>query len=695
MTQVRVLFGAAVFLAAFLLFLVEPMAARQLLPVLGGSASVWITCLVFFQTALLVGYLYAHWLAQRSRPVVLLLVIAAALASTIAWSTMHAVPFEGAAHPILTVFRVLGAYIGIPFIVLSATSPLLQAWWARSESGPIPYRLYALSNLASFLALALYPAVVEPNLNLHTQRLVWSAGFVAFALLLATLAFRMRNVPPIAAAAAADPDAQPASLADKLLWVLLPMGAAMQLSAITAYLTANVAAIPLLWVLPLGVYLLTLILAFQFRFTLPWGIIARIMVVLLGGLAYSLTQTGKGWPLWLTILFFLLELFFACFFCHSEAFRLRPARSSEATLFYLLFAAGGALGSFLIGIAAPLLSTYNLDLPITFLVMALLALAVNWRGAWNQRLLWIVASAAMVALVFMVRHAYKHDTTVATRNFYASLRVTQDLFSYPGATVRTLMNGSIQHGTQIFGTDELRRTPTTYYALNSGVGLALQYCCRAPAAADLTQPELAPTAQLAAPQVQRNIGVIGLGAGTIAAYGRAGDHIRFYEINPAVPPIARNVFSYIRDSAAQVDIVEGDARTSMASEPPQHFDVLVVDAFSGDAIPIHLLTAEALALYRKHLNPNGILAFHISNRHVDLAPPIVLLAQSAGMEARRFDVNEASGPGEYISTWMLVTADPQFFELPDIAPHAHIPATKPGLKLWTDDYSALLPVLRW
>jgi spermidine synthase len=206
---------------------------------------------------------------------------------------------------------------------------------------------------------------------------------------------------------------------------------------------------------------------------------------------------------------------------------------------------------------------------------------------------------------------------------------------------------------------------------------------------------LAPTAQLAAPQVPRNIGVIGLGAGTIAAYGRPGDHIRFYEINPAVPPIARNVFTYIRDSAAQVDIVEGDARNSLASEPPQQFDVLIVDAFSGDSIPIHLLTAEALALYRKHLAPNGILAFHISNRHVDLAPPIVLLAQSAGMEARRFTVDDPSGPGEYVSTWLLVSANPQFFELPDIAPHAHIAAPKPGLKLWTDDYSALLPVLRW
>ncbi|HEY3706852.1 MAG TPA: fused MFS/spermidine synthase [Terracidiphilus sp.] len=690
MSQVRLLFAAAVFLAAFLLFLVEPMAARQLLPILGGSASVWITCLVFFQTALLVGYLYAHWLAQRPRSIALLISIALAAGSAIAWSTMHGGELQGAAHPIGTVFRVLGTYIGLPFIVLSATSPLLQVWRARSESGPIPYRLYALSNLASFLALAAYPALVEPNLTLHMQRLVWSAGFVAFALLLATIAFRMRTVQPLPAPAATEPDAPAATTGDKLLWVLLPMGATMQLSAITAYLTANVAAIPLLWVLPLGVYLLTLILAFQFRFTLPWGIIARVMVVMLGGLAYSLTKTNAGWPLWLSILFFLIELFFACYFLHAEAFRLRPARSSQATLFYLLFAAGGALGSFLIGIAAPLLSDYNFDLPVTFLVTALLALVINWRGTWNQRLLWIVASAAMVVLVFMVRRAYTHDTKVATRNFYASLRVTQDLFSYPGATVRTLMNGSIQHGTQIFGTDDLRRTPTTYYARNSGVGYAMQYCCLAPAAgANGAEGAVGRTAGA-------NIGVIGLGAGTMAAYGRQGDHIRFYEINPAVPPIARNVFTYIRDSAAQVEIVEGDARNSLASEPPQNFDVLVVDAFSGDAIPVHLLTTEALALYRKHLTPKGILAFHISNRHVDLAPPIVLLAQSAGMEARRFNVDNPKDPGEYVSTWILVTADPQFFEIPDVAPHAHVVDALPkGLKLWTDDYSALLPVLHW
>jgi hypothetical protein len=352
---------------------------------------------------------------------------------------------------------------------------------------------------------------------------------------------------------------------------------------------------------------------------------------------------------------------------------MRPKRASEATLFYLLFAAGGALGSFLIGIASPVFFTLNLDLPITFMVTALLALAVNWRGAWSQRMLWIVASGAMLVLVFWVRAAYQHNTTVAVRNFYASLRVTED-HSYPGATLRTLLNGSIQHGTQIFGTDELRHTPTTYYAPGSGVGLALDNCCA-------NRP--------------RNIGVIGLGAGTLAAYGLPGDRIRFYEINPAVEPIARNAFTYIRDSAARVDIVAGDARTSLAAEGPQGFDVLVVDAFSGDAIPVHLLTREALDLYRRHLAPGGILAFHISNQHINLGPPIALLAESSGVEARLFSTVSNQTPGEFGSTWILVSANAAFFDQPKVAAHAIVPHLKPGLRVWTDDYSALLPVLRW
>jgi spermidine synthase len=675
MTRLRFLFASVVFLASFLLFLVEPMAGRQLLPALGGSAAVWITCLVFFQTALLFGYLYAHWLVRRPSFIVHLSLLLLAVVAAILWVLRSRLIENGAAHPILTVFSALSLSIGLPFLVLSSTSPLLQVWWARVETGKIPYRLYALSNVASLLALALYPSVIEPRFTLHAQRLTWCCGFAVFAILSTLLAVKTRSSTAGSPQAIDDDLSAPRSpRSHKLLWVLLPMSAAMQLSAVTSYITSNLAAIPLLWILPLAVYLLTLILAFQFRVRLPWGIIARFMVVMLGALAYSLTKANGTWPLWLSLLFFLVELFLACIFCHSAATGLRPQRASEATLFYLLFAAGGAIGSFLIGIAAPLLFDFNLDLPIAFLVTALLALAVNWRGPWSQRLLWVVASAAMLVLVFMVRHAYEQNTIVAERNFYASLRVSQDLFTYPGATVRTLMNGSIQHGTQIFGSNELRHTPTTYYAIDSGVGLALRFCCGSRT---------------------RNIGVIGLGAGTLAAYGHRGDHIRFYDINPAVPAIAQNVFTYLRESAAQIQIVEGDARTSLARESPQHFDVLVVDAFSGDAIPIHLLTTEALALYRRHLAPNGVLAFHISNRHVDLAPAIALLAASAGMQARRVSTNSTPQPGEYTSTWMLVTADPDFFAQPELSAVARLSERKPSLKVWTDDYSALLPLIRW
>jgi spermidine synthase len=679
MTPLRFLFASVVFLASFLLFLVEPIAARQLLPLLGGSAAVWITCLVFFQTALLLGYLCAHWLAQWRLFVVYLslqlLAVAAAVLSVLrSWLIEN-----GAAHPILTVFSVLSLSIGLPFLVLSATSPLLQVWWARIESGKIPYRLYALSNVGSLLALALYPSVIEPRFTLHAQRITWCCGFVVFAILSAVLAVKTRSASALSQAVTDEDLSVPrASRSHKLLWVLLPMGAAMQLSAVTSYITANVAPIPLLWILPLAVYLIALILAFQFRLQLPWSIIARVMVVMLAALAYSLTKANGGWPLWLSLLFFLLELFFACFFCHSAATGLRPQRASEATLFYLLFAAGGALGSFLIGIVAPLVFNYNLDLPITFLVTALLVLAMNWNSDWSQRLLWIVASTAMLVLVFWVRHAYERGTIVAVRNFYASLRVTQAPFTSPDATIRTLANGSIRHGTQIFRTsgasDELSRTPTTYYSSDSGVGLAIRFCCEG-------RP--------------RNLGVIGLGAGTLAAYGRPGDRIRFYDIDPAVPPIAQNTFTYIRDSAAQIQIVEGDARASLARESPQNFDVLVVDAFSGDAIPIHLLTTEALAIYRRHLAPHGILAFHISNMHIDLEPAIGLLAASAGMQARRVSTGSARLPGEFASTWMLMTADPSFFTQPELSAVAHLPESRPDIKVWTDDYSALMPLIRW
>ena len=671
----RLLFGGTVFLASFLLFLVEPIAAKQLLPVFGGSAAVWITCLVFFQTALLIAYLNAHWLAHRSHWILHFALLLMAAASAIAWSVKTVDLNNASHHPVSAIFAALGLSIGLPFLMLGATSPLLQVWLARLQTSGIPYRLFALSNLASLLALALYPTLIEPHFTLKAQRLIWCSGFAVFALVSAILAWRTRSATntPTQSTTANESSITPAPLTHKLLWVMLPMGAAMQLSAVTSYLTQNIAAIPLLWILPLAVYLITLILAFQFPRLLPRGILTRFLVVMLAGLGYMLSQIDVSVPLRIGLSFFLIEVFFACLFCHTEAYALRPQRASESTLFYLLFAAGGAIGSFLIGIASPLIFSFNYDLALTFFVTALLALAVTWSSGWPQRLLWATASALMLALVIMLHLANPRNTPIAVRNFYGSLRVRESLSAYPGTTMRTLTNGSIQHGTQIFS-PKLRKTPTTYYAEDSGVGLALRFCCQDHA---------------------RNIGVVGLGVGTIAAYGRPGDHIRFYEINPAVTPIAQNVFTYLRDSRAQIGIVEGDARTSLSQEQPQNFDVLVVDAFSGDAIPLHLLTTQAIDIYKRHLAPGGIIAFHISNSHVDLEPEIVKLAKSAGMDVRRVSSFENHDLGEFTATWMLLTSNPYFFTQPEVAIRIRKPVDASKAQVWTDDYSSLLPILRW
>ncbi len=690
MTRTRLLFASAVFLAAFLLFLVEPIVAKQLLPVLGGSAAVWITCLVFFQTALLCAYAYAHWLTRHPQWIGHLILLAVAIAFSGFWAFGAIDLSSGPEHPVTTIFLALSLWIGLPFLTLGATSPLLQFWWSRVEGEGIPYRLFALSNLASLLALGLYPTLIEPNFTLHTQRAVWFIGFLLFVLLASILTLRSRAATQSStlshaadAAQAAEAASLPASsFAHKMLWLLLPMGASMQLNTVTSYLTANIAPIPLLWILPLAVYLLTIIVAFEFPRLLPRSIVARLLAVMLASLGYMLSQVDVTLPLRIGVLFFLIELFVAGLFCHSEAYALRPQRASESTLFYLLFAAGGALGSFLAAIVFPFLFSFNYDLAITFFVTALLALACWWRAGWALRLLWSVASVMLLVLVFWLHIAYQRSTVVAVRNFYGTLRVKQT-YGYPGATLRTLTNGTIEHGTQMFGTDAQRKTPTTYYAQDSGIGLALRFCC------------LGPNGSSSIPGRPRTIGVIGLGAGTLAAYGQPGDRIRFYEINPAVVPIAQNVFTYIRDSGAQIDITGGDARTSLAHQAPQHFDVLAVDAFSGDAIPLHLLTVQALSLYRRHLAPGGIIAFHISNQHVDLEPAIALLAQNAGMHAVRVTSPPNDDRDEFKAIWMLLSDNAAFFAQPQVAAASHPIVFRPGLRLWTDDYSSLLPLLRW
>jgi hypothetical protein len=674
MSSTRLLYGTTVFLGAFLLFLVEPMAAKQLLPTLGGSSAVWLTCLVFFQVTLLLGYLYAHWItrcrASAWRQHVYLVTLGAAVVVLAAQRIFPATLNRSANHPVATIFSTLAYTIGLPFLLLGATSPLLQLWFLRAQGGSIPYRLFALSNAGSFLALLTYPFVVEPNLTLGFQRTLWSLGFVVYAVLCAILARQTRSAISTVETQGG-PNAPRIPASTRWLWFLLPMAAAMQLSAVTAHLTVNIAAIPLLWMLPLAAYLLTFILAFEFPNFYRRGVIVRLLVLMLASLGYAISKTDVSLPIGIAILFFLAECFLAGLFCHAETYALRPQRGSETTLFYLLIAAGGAAGTFFIGIASPLIFSANYDLAISFFVTAALAIAVTWQDGWPQRLLWSTATALLFFFAAMLHTAYARDAMVEVRNFYGSLRVKQTTTDQADPE-RMLLNGTIQHGTQIFAPN-LSRLPTTYYATDSGIGLSLRFCCDGRT---------------------RNIGVIGLGAGTLAAYGHRGDHIRFYEINPLVLPIAQNLFTYLRDSAAQITIADGDARTSLMREASQQFDVLAVDAFSGDAIPLHLLTNEAIALYKKHLAPDGVLAFHVSNQYLNLAPEIAQLAIAANMQSRLIESPGYEPTGSYRSTWVLLSNSPTFFQRPEISYAAEQTPTTPHLRAWTDDYSSLLPILQ-
>jgi predicted O-methyltransferase YrrM len=676
----RLLFGSAIFFSAFLLFLVEPLAAKQILPALGGSSAVWITCLVFFQLMLLVGYLYAHWLtrhfsraAQRNIHIAML---AIAFALLLARSHFHPASQNASAHPVAAIFMLLAASIGLPFLLLASTSPLLQVWLSWQQQSRIPYRLFALSNAGSLLALAAYPTLVEPHLTLRQQWTMWSAGFACYAVLSFLLAQKTYASTPVTVAAPEDEvtgNAELSSRRQQWLWFLLPMAAAMQLSAVTEHLTQNIAAIPLLWILPLAVYLLTLILAFDAPSLYRRWLIVRFLVVMLASLGYMMTKTDMTVAIGINILFFLLEVFVACYFCHAEVCALRPQRVSEATKFYLLLAAGGVTGTFFIGIACPYLFAANYDTAIAFAATAGLALAVTWRDGWAQRLLWSTSTILLCVLLGMLHTVYARDALIEIRSFYGSLRVTQTNSLPQAETVRTLLNGAVQHGIQWFS-PEFHRRPTTYYAEDSGAGLALEHCCTGRA---------------------RNIGVVGLGSGTLAAYGQPGDRIRFYEINPQVKTIAQNLFTFLRDSPAQISVSDGDARISLTQESPQRFDVLLVDAFSGDAIPIHLLTREAMALYQRHLAPGGVVAFHISNQYLDLAPEVALLATSANMQAKVVDSPANYERAELAASWVLVSSNTEFFQQPDIALAARTVPARAGLRLWTDDYSSLLPIMRW
>ena len=664
------LYAFTIFVSAFLLFQVQPVMARMILPWFGGSAAVWTICMLFFQITLLLGYLYAHWTTERLLPRVQARIHAGLLAASLlllpvipaaAWKP------AGPEDPTLRILCLLAATVGLPYFMLSTSGPLVQAWYVRRR-GAVPYRLYALSNIGSMLALLSYPVLVEPHLAARAQAQAWSGAYVLFVALTVGLALRRQTgADPETAASAPGPAPEGPPGRVRIAWMALPACASALLLAVTNHMTQNVAAIPFLWVLPLSLYLMSFIVCFDRETWYRRWLFIPLLAAALGGMAWSMLDI-ENISIKPLILLFSAGLFFACIVCHGELARLKP-HPRHLTSFYLMISLGGALGGLVVGLAAPYLLNGEYELPAILAACAVLAAALPFRTPLPRPLKWLGAAAATGIIVTLAVgvHTTVEDNRLRVRNFYGSLRV---LDSGGGReAVRRLLHGAIDHGEQYLSPERSRQA-TTYYGTNSGVGVAIRH---------FQSPG-------------QRMGFIGLGAGTLAAYGRRGDSYRFYEINPLVERIARTEFQYLRQSEAAVAVALGDARLSLEQEAPRQFSVLAVDAFSGDAIPVHLLTREAFQLYFRHLDPDGILAVHISNRYLDLQPVVEQAARSLGKETLTVESASDDDRDVFESTWVLVAGQP----FQDAAFKAAGVKAQAGrtIRTWTDEYSNLFQVLR-
>ena len=731
-------YAVTIFLSAFLLFQVQPMIGKMILPWFGGSAAVWSACLVYFQVSLLLGYLYAHGVSRlrpKRQAVVhtLLLVASLAMLPVIPSAVWKPV---ASGDPTLGIVGVLVATIGLPYLLLSTTGPLLQAWYVGVRPGAIPYRLFALSNLGSMLALLSYPVIVEPMLAARTQAWMWSGAYAVFALLCVGAAWKMSaRVKEAVQDARSEPADRPAWKL-YVFWILLAACPSALLLAVTTMLSQNVAPIPFLWVLPLAIYLLTFILCFESdRFY------SRIVFLpLLGSAVAAMSFTAYydlGNPhIRVAIPVFGAGLFLCAMACHGELARLKP-HPRYLTGFYLAVSFGGALGGLFVAIVAPHLFHDYVEFSILLVASVALMAVAAWKVRTEPasgRTVWILQAeavalgavalggdvifggdravmgviggcAAATAVVVIARRrqldpgvetwvvrggmlaltvwaavylGYKeHDDSqrfiLSERNFYGVLRVREQPDNEFQTGLRALIHGTIYHGSQI--TDpQYRRTPTTYYGPESGVGRAL-------AALKERGPVRA--------------GFIGLGAGVLASYGRGGDMFRFYEINPLDVKIANTQFTFLKDCPAHPQIAWGDARLSLEREPPQRFDVLAVDAFSSDSIPVHLLTREAFELFFRHLTPGGVLAVHVSNRYLNLIP--VVAGNGAALGKAVLLVRDDGEEQDYLdgSDWMLVSSDAALLQRP-VFQKGDVRSLKerPGFRDWTDDYSNLFQILK-
>lgn len=671
-----------IFLSAFLLFLVQPMMGRYVLPWFGGGPAVWSVCLLFFQTALLAGYAYSHWIASR-KPRTQGAVHLALLGLSLVFLPIH--PNAALWKPLTSgdpsgrILLLLLATVGGPYLLLSATGPLLQRWFTWGDAARSPWRLYALSNLGSFLALLSYPFAVEPFFRLDVQVWAWSGLYVAFVACCGVAAWRFRAVAEEpAAAASVSEDAAPSALTI-LFWLALSTTGSVLLVSTTNQISQEIAVNPFLWVAPLAIYLLTFVLTFESdrfykrgTFAVAAGILAPLgcMVPSLEGAITLRTQ----------LLLYLGALFVTCILCNGELARSRPS-PRYLTKFYLAIAGGGALGGAFVALIAPRIFTEFLEFPIGLGAACLLGF-VGWMrtGALRE---WTRGNLALriplMALLLggatgIAAAVVNNQAALASaRNFYGILRVIER--TDQNGAFRELRHGRTRHGLQ-YQAAAKRDWPTTYYGPLSGVATALAW---------LDQPN-------------RRIAVIGLGAGTLAIYGRPGDSMRFYEINPDVEAFARQWFTYLADSKATTEVALGDARIELERElaagRARDYDLIAVDAFSSDAIPFHLLTAECADVYASRLKPGGLLLLHISNRVLNLEPVARGMAAHLGWKAVLLLSGDDPETGESSSRWVLLTSNDDFLRRSGLNVLAS-PWTRRAPLAWTDDFVSLWHVLNF
>jgi hypothetical protein len=666
-------YAATIFLSSFLLFLVQPIIAKQILPWFGGSAAVWTTCLVFFQAVLLGGYAYADLttrLGPRRQAMlhVGLLVVSLAcmpiLAST-GWKP------QGDEEPVGRILLLLLATIGLPYFLLSTTTPLLQAWYWQRFRTAVPYRLFALSNFASLLALVGFPVLFEPFFTLPQLGWGWSGLYAVLILLCGTTAWRsMRAIIALPAAGeGATKAAAPLSGAVQFAWMGLAAMASVMLLAVSNHVTQNISSVPFLWVLPLALYLLTFILAFDH----PRWYLRMPLLVLLGVLTPWMAWEIASLKLATAVPLYFTGMFVACMVCHGELARLKPD-PAHLTRFYLMISVGGAVGAVLVAIAAPLLLPGYFELGIA---LVLLALLLPYRLKGVARIAGLMVAALTLGLVVRGAMDYTSDVRVMERDFYGVVRTRDRPEPVP---YRAMYHGAIMHGGQLLG-ERYRNTPADYFGPTSGYGRVF---------ATLREME---------PKRARDIGVIGLGAGVIASYGRPGDTLVFYEISPRVVDIARREFTFLKDTAAKTSLVMGDGRLSLEREAPKGYDVLGIDAFSGDSIPMHLITREAMALYAKHIKPDGVIVFQATNRYVDLPPVIKRLAAELGFETvlvSDYPEEDQNGAGYWRSSTdqVLVTRNKAVLASKHLKDAATPIEDRPELPTFTDAHHNLLRILK-